>query len=95
MISSGSHQQHNFLYCKSVRKHSNTSLRRQKKCRGSIFHLARTKHSPQMVGKTARTDYSTPGETVGPETRSRLFNQPPSPVNHHSNAESGECSGGI
>ncbi|GBM65927.1 hypothetical protein AVEN_262850-1 [Araneus ventricosus] len=41
-------------------------LQDRKKCRDSILRLVRTKQSPQMVGKTARTQYSIPDGTVGP-----------------------------
>ncbi|GBL81756.1 hypothetical protein AVEN_93521-1 [Araneus ventricosus] len=38
--------------------------------------LVRTRHSPQVVGKTTRTQYRTPGGTVGPETGNRPCSQP-------------------
>ncbi|GBM42348.1 hypothetical protein AVEN_129785-1 [Araneus ventricosus] len=63
----------------------------QKRCRGNVVRLVRTKHSLQMVYKTARTQYRTPDGTAAPETRSRPRNQPSSPANHHFSGQSWEC----
>ncbi|GBN25791.1 hypothetical protein AVEN_45116-1 [Araneus ventricosus] len=65
----------------------------QKMYRGSIFRLVKTRHSPHIVGKNARRQYSIPGETVCPETRNRLYNYPPSPANDHSNRQLNEFPG--
>ncbi|GBM79127.1 hypothetical protein AVEN_52292-1 [Araneus ventricosus] len=43
-------------------------------CRGSILRLVRAKYSLQMVGKTARLQYTFPGGTFGIETRNRPCN---------------------
>ncbi|GBM43527.1 hypothetical protein AVEN_96189-1 [Araneus ventricosus] len=42
-------------------------LEYRKRCRGSILRLVRTKYSLQMVGKTARLQYSFLGGTSGLE----------------------------
>ncbi|GBL96562.1 hypothetical protein AVEN_114348-1 [Araneus ventricosus] len=58
--------------------------RRQKKVKGRILRLVRTQYSLQMVGKTAKLQYSFAGRTSGLATLNTPCNQHPSPANNHS-----------